>query len=54
MDKQLFAGVANSSNNTKIFIIFASILLVAAEIRIVAGVNSKTTNIRPPVVGRFF
>ncbi|MFS7992135.1 putative pectinesterase [Helianthus anomalus] len=44
MDKQLFAGVANSSNNTKIFIIFASILLVAAEIRIVAGVNSKTTN----------
>ncbi|KAJ0491971.1 putative pectinesterase [Helianthus annuus] len=44
MDKQLFAGVANSSKNKKIFIVFASILLVAAEIRIVAGVNSKTTN----------
>ncbi|KAJ0674018.1 putative pectinesterase [Helianthus annuus] len=44
MDKQLFAGVANSSKNKKIFIVFASILLVAAEIRIVDGVNSKTTN----------
>ncbi|KAJ0491967.1 putative pectinesterase [Helianthus annuus] len=45
MIKQLFSGVSDSGKKKKIFIaVFASILLIAAVIGIVAGVNSKTTN----------
>ncbi|KAI3711937.1 hypothetical protein L1987_70486 [Smallanthus sonchifolius] len=47
MIKHLFAGVSDSGKKKRIFFaVFASILLIAAVIGIVVGVNSKTTHTR--------